>query len=43
MANGDGVRTDDDFLDQQPHDTLPFGDIEGVHILPYPPESPVPT
>ena len=38
MANGDGVRTDDDFLDQQLHDTLTFGDIEGVNIFPHPAE-----
>ena len=38
MANGDAVRTDDDFLDQQPDDTLTLDDIEGVNILAHPPE-----
>jgi group II intron reverse transcriptase/maturase len=38
MANGDAVRTDDDFLDQQPDNTLAFNDIEGVNILAHPAE-----
>jgi hypothetical protein len=28
MANRGAVMTDDDFLDQEPHDALAFADIE---------------
>lgn len=38
MANRDAVMTDDDLLDEQPHDALAFGDIERLDILAQPPK-----
>jgi hypothetical protein len=36
MPNCDDVMTDHDFLDQEPHDALAFGDIERLDILAQP-------
>ena len=38
MPNCDVVMTDNDFLDQKPHDALALGDIKGVDILAQPPK-----